>query len=95
MENDIGNGYLDLGLIKSIHVACFSETKESILMWSHYADNHKGFCVEYDFKELGISNPFARFIFPVIYTDTIFDMKDYLPDSNKEFDDLKKLYGYP
>lgn len=31
-------------------VACFSGTKESILMWSHYAKNHTGFCIEYDFN---------------------------------------------
>jgi hypothetical protein len=29
-------------------VSCFSERSDSILMWGHYADGHKGFCVEYD-----------------------------------------------
>ncbi len=63
-------------------------------MWSHYSDQHKGFCVEYDFKELGLDNQVTRFIFPVIYQEAIFDMKDYMPDSNKEFDNvLKKIYG--
>lgn len=31
-------------------VVCFSKDSESIknvLMWSHYADSHKGFCIEY------------------------------------------------
>ena len=23
-------------------ISCFSEKEDSILMWSHYADNHKG-----------------------------------------------------
>jgi hypothetical protein len=31
-----------------IGVACFTEESESILMWSHYADNHRGFCLEFD-----------------------------------------------
>lgn len=26
-------------------VCCFSKNKENILMWSHYADKHQGFCV--------------------------------------------------
>jgi len=42
----------------NIRVACFSELDKyekfhnQILMWSHYADNHKGFCVEYDLEPL-------------------------------------------
>lgn len=33
---------------KYIKIACFSEYKDSMLMWSHYANYHKGFCIEYD-----------------------------------------------
>lgn len=29
-------------------VACFSEVNDSILMWSYYANKHKGVCLEYD-----------------------------------------------
>jgi len=42
----------------NIRVACFSqfctdeEFYKKIQMWSHYADNHKGFCVEYDLSSL-------------------------------------------
>lgn len=42
----------------NIRVACFSEFKrhngfsKNIQMWSHYADNHKGFCVEFDLSFL-------------------------------------------
>ena len=42
----------------NIHVASFSALdrlkgfKDIIHMWSHYADNHKGFCVEYDISPL-------------------------------------------
>lgn len=31
---------------KNWGVFCMSESKRDILMWSHYADHHKGFCVE-------------------------------------------------
>lgn len=27
---------------------CFSEVNENILLWSHYADGHKGICLEFD-----------------------------------------------
>ena len=29
-------------------VACFSEIVDHPLMWSHYADGHRGFCLEFD-----------------------------------------------
>jgi len=85
-------GFLDPKFKEKIHVACFSETYESNLMWSHYANDHKGFCVEYNFKELGIEDPVTRFIFPVLYQKNIFDLKNYLPDSNKEFDNVLRSY---
>ncbi|MGO8928138.1 MAG: DUF2971 domain-containing protein [Limisphaerales bacterium] len=39
-------------------VLCFSSVKDSLLMWAHYADSHRGFVVEYDaehpeFQKLG------------------------------------------
>ena len=37
-------------------VACFSETWESIPMWSYYADSHKGVCMKYDFALLDASD---------------------------------------
>jgi hypothetical protein len=37
------------GCIKNnIKVICFSEEYDSMLMWSHYADYHKGFCLVYN-----------------------------------------------
>jgi hypothetical protein len=36
---------------RSLLVACFSERWDSILMWSHYADAHKGVCFEFDMPD--------------------------------------------
>jgi hypothetical protein len=33
-------------------ITCFSETKNNTLMWSHYADSHKGICLEFDSDKL-------------------------------------------
>ena len=35
---------------RGIFIACFSETVKSVTMWSHYANSHKGFVLEYDLK---------------------------------------------
>ncbi len=29
-------------------IACFSQVRDDILMWAHYADKHKGLCLEFD-----------------------------------------------
>ncbi len=31
-----------------IGVLCLTEKKDNLLMWSHYADSHKGFCIKFD-----------------------------------------------
>ena len=39
-------------LRKQYCVACFSIYNDSEIMWGHYADSAKGFCLEYDGKKL-------------------------------------------
>jgi hypothetical protein len=53
-------------------VSCFSERNDSIPMWAHYADEHKGFCVEYDIYDQ--AKELIHFLFPVLYTDKISDV---------------------
>ena len=48
-------------------ISCLSESDSSLLMWAHYADNHKGMCVEYEL--LKISNQLKFTPVPVIYTN--------------------------
>ena len=31
-----------------VRLLCFSKKNDDILMWSHYADSHKGICLEYE-----------------------------------------------
>lgn len=59
-------------------IACFSEDVQSILMWSHYADSHKGFALEYDFTPT-LTKPLPRVaLFPVIYSDNRYEASAYL-----------------
>lgn len=59
-------------------VLCLSEVKDNILMWSHYANDHSGFCIEYNFQELGPYNPQSRLLCPAVYTDELFDASQYI-----------------
>lgn len=46
----IGQKSLQEGItefLSSSGVSCFSEVNDSLLMWSHYADSGKGFCLEF------------------------------------------------
>jgi hypothetical protein len=36
----------------TVGIACFSETYDSILMWSHYAGNYSGICIGYSTRVL-------------------------------------------
>ncbi len=59
-------------------VASFSENKNSLLMWAHYANSHKGFCIGYDFRD--IIDMFGVDIFPIRYSDeylTISSLKNF------------------
>lgn len=40
-----------LDLLQKMGVCSFSGVPDHLLMWSHYADHHRGFCVEYDSRE--------------------------------------------
>jgi len=63
-----------------VYLKSFSEEKDNLLMWSHYGDNHKGLCIEYELKHilnqqdneknnLGI----LYHLFPVIYLENRVD----------------------
>ena len=46
------------------HATCFSGSNDNILMWAHYADWNKGFCIEYD---ISTNYEFKRKLYPIIY----------------------------
>lgn len=58
------------------YIACFSERIDSILMWSHYADYHKGFALEYDFTANQTNDIQSQDLFPVMYSETPYNAKD-------------------
>lgn len=61
------------------YASCFSEEPASMLMWSHYADNHQGMVLEYEFDNLDLEK--HRDVFmglnPVIYTDDLLNLEEY------------------
>ena len=68
-------------------ISCFSEINTSIIMWSHYACKHKGFCIEYNIKEDISSVHF----YPVFYEKKLFDLTKYLLVKKEEFNNFALL----
>lgn len=62
-------------------VSCFSERPDNLLMWSHYADHHKGFCLEFKTD----SEPFQK-VRQVKYSEQMpaFDLMPMLCDQDSE-----------
>jgi hypothetical protein len=72
----IGQEYQELqNTANKFRITCFAETPYSMLMWSHYARNHQGFCIEYETPVYSDdSADLYHSLFPVIYTDTRTDL---------------------
>ena len=68
---------------RDIQLTCFSERVDSILMWSHYADNHKGFCIEYDTEKIDLI--YKRYLLPVIYQKEVYDYTMLAVQSDRSF----------
>lgn len=60
---------------KNVGALSLSETNDSQLMWSHYADSHRGFVIEFDeshryFTERGVSQDELWQLKKVVYAET-------------------------
>jgi Protein of unknown function (DUF2971) len=63
-------------------VLALGENATSVLMWSHYSDDHKGFCIEYDLSALPGDDLRRRFCYPVFYRRKLTDGTRYLERMN-------------
>lgn len=79
----------------SVKLASLSETNDNILMWSHYAANHSGICVEYLMSE--IINA-TSCIFPVIYSECMIGISQLYPRADigiiKQFTTKAHIWSY-
>ncbi|MBY7740316.1 DUF2971 domain-containing protein [Paenibacillus polymyxa] len=74
-------------------ISCFSEVNNSILMWSHYAVNHTGFCIEYDFTKPQREKLITNILCPVIYQGSLFDSTQYLIEALNNSENYNNLSG--
>ncbi|MEI2830053.1 DUF2971 domain-containing protein [Pseudomonas mosselii] len=64
--------------IRSSYKICsLTERLDSLPLWAHYADNHQGFAMEYDFKSLPFEDMMSLMLWPVRYAG-VFNAVDML-----------------
>lgn len=63
---------------RSLKICCFSAKVDTILMWTHYTDCHKGFCVEYDLTNIPCKDCRIRCLYPVLYTNKLFNVTSHI-----------------
>ena len=59
-------GDLD-ALVSALRTCCFSTRCDSLLLWAHYADSHRGLCLEYELT----NDEFRGQFFPVRYSNEL------------------------
>ena len=86
--------------LENVGVFSLSEVNNNILMWSHYADYHKGFCIEfvrnpnnqlgnYEMTRRVQYRPDYPIIIPI--KDDVFDLKFFMKSSDWEYEQEWRL----
>lgn len=79
-------------LLDSIKVACLTTKNNNTLMWSHYADKHKGICIEYDISSILLDRNKNDFIIRKINYDRTAIINENIANINNiELYDLNLL----
>ena len=76
---------------ENLRICSFSEVGDSVVMWSHYAANHTGFCLEYDKDQLKTYNVLLNLFYPVIYKSELFDESNYHKEIIDNFNKTKSF----
>ena len=75
-------GDLNRGLAESFRaqttVCCFTADGTSTVLWAHYADTHRGYCIEYAPGDIPPTDIKLLFLCPALYRDGVYDGTDLL-----------------
>jgi len=75
---------VNLKMQQQFFIASFCEKLDLIPMWAHYANNHKGFCIEYD-----IIN--KKCIIPIRYDSKRYEISHFITEFLNNIHKLDKL----
>ncbi|MDI3398573.1 DUF2971 domain-containing protein [Pseudomonas sp. V88_4] len=69
---------LSSSLQDACNICSLCESIDSLPMWAHYGDDHKGFAMEYDFTTLPTDNLIRRSLWPVFYENNLYDVSNQI-----------------
>ncbi|WP_339494104.1 DUF2971 domain-containing protein [Pseudomonas sp. RA_105y_Pfl2_P56] len=72
----------NLKIQNTYKICSLSERIDSLLMWGHYGNDHKGFAMEYDFNSLPLNDLMGRSLWPVIYSEHIYNASEIMNRAN-------------
>ncbi|MDF5830535.1 DUF2971 domain-containing protein [Pseudomonas syringae] len=79
---------------RSCNICSVTQRVDSLPMWAHYGDDHKGFAMEYDYSVLPIGHKVRESLWPVIYGDEMYDVTSQIFGRTvKEFSPLFLIAG--
>ncbi|MBR0158227.1 MAG: DUF2971 domain-containing protein [Clostridia bacterium] len=86
-----GDEQIEKRMKEQFRIGCLVTDYKNRLMWSHYADAHKGFCIEYDFSDTD-SYTLEHLPLPIVYsTDRPqIPWKAVIKKTPENFDEAKK-----
>jgi hypothetical protein len=78
VDTKTNSNFVNRSVKDIVKACCFSKSNMEYLLWSHYANSHKGFCVEFDFSDYEIDSIYPNvktymlgnhevLCFPIIY----------------------------
>lgn len=82
-------------------ITCFSRKNDNLLMWAHYADCHRGICLEFAINGNEAANVFIDYrksaLYPIKYQGKFFPMKyvDAKERPKFAFHESDDKHGYP
>lgn len=89
--------------IENARIGCFSSRDNNLLMWAHYADGLRGFCIEFD-RDLIIAEDADARVYQVLYAEApsvidaslmavLYDQRDYNNDAYFDISTRAKYEG--
>lgn len=78
---------------RQYRICALSERVDSILMWGHYSMNHTGFAIEYDFTPKHGLNDISHLVWPVVYSEKLYDASYIFKELRNEEYAFNNLFG--
>lgn len=94
-HNEVASAFMQ-SIAKDIQVkyqvCCFTERIDSVAMWTHYTEGHKGFAIEFDSGVLSLAGE-TDMIWPIHYSETMFDATECMTQVYKDKQRFNPLFG--